>query len=90
VAGRGHLDCLTNCISLCSVRCSGGQQGTSICRKKSSSVGVGIIEPSISPLSASLANLEAGVLARSFRSGAMNHTRPPATFRSFGQAPPNH
>jgi hypothetical protein len=61
VGGRGHLVCLMNYISLCSVRCSVGQQGTPICQKKSSSVGVGIIEASISPLSASLANLEAGI-----------------------------
>jgi hypothetical protein len=88
VVGRGHFDCLTNCLSLRSVRYSGGQQGTPICRKKSSSVGVGIIEASIPPLSASLADLEAGIPARSFRSGAMNHVRPPDTFPSLGHAPP--
>ena len=30
----GHVDCLTNCISLRSVRCSGGQQGTLSAAKK--------------------------------------------------------
>jgi len=43
VAGRGHLDCLTNCLSLRSVRRSGGQQGTLSAAKKSASFGVGII-----------------------------------------------
>jgi hypothetical protein len=88
VAGRDHLVCPTNCLNLRSVRCSGGQQGTPICRKKSSSVGVGIIEASILPLPASLADWEAGIPARSFRSGAMNHVRPPATSLSLGHAPP--
>jgi hypothetical protein len=33
--GRVHLDCLMNCVSLCSVRCSGGQQGTVSAAKRS-------------------------------------------------------
>jgi hypothetical protein len=43
VAARGHLDCLTNCLSLRSVRCSGDQQGTLSAAKKSVSSGMGII-----------------------------------------------
>jgi len=58
-----HLPCLMNCISLCSVRCSGGQQETLRAVKKSSSCGVGITLTGIAPYSASLANLEVIILA---------------------------
>jgi hypothetical protein len=43
VAGRSHLDCLMNCISLRLVRCSGEQQGMLSAAKKPASSGMGII-----------------------------------------------
>ena len=88
-----YLPCLIDCIRLCSVRCSGGQQGTPNATKKSSSSGVGITGTRGMLRPTSWVNFVAGILITLCLSIVVyvdkSQTRPPATLRSGGQAPPN-